>query len=224
MGRLTEVQTNDESSFLPVSAESTEVSRIQEEFAQEQRVPAIIAYSADRTLTDEQLAAIGEHVAVIQDHRDLRRRGSARWWAPKTTLSPSSSSRCARTRPGTRSKTVELLAEQPIDGWTLRGRPRRAVADLVAAFGDRQHPAVRGARHSFIILITVYRSPDPDRSSSPRCLLWCFCGARLRRCGRGVGAAQRAEPRHPVHPGRRAHDWRCCWSPATGKPCRNPAR
>src|SRR5690606_40978017 len=71
MGRLTEVQTNDESSFLPVSAESTEVSRIQEEFAQEQRVPAIIAYSADRTLTDEQLAAIGEHVAVIQDHPEI---------------------------------------------------------------------------------------------------------------------------------------------------------
>src|SRR5690606_42160491 len=71
MGRLTEVQTNDESSFLPVSAESTEVSRIQQDFAQQERVPAIIAYSADDTLTEEQLAAIGDQVAAVRDRPEI---------------------------------------------------------------------------------------------------------------------------------------------------------
>ncbi|AAZ57030.1 conserved hypothetical protein [Thermobifida fusca YX] len=164
MGRLTEVQTNDESSFLPVSAESTEVSRIQEEFAQEQRVPAIIAYSADRTLTDEQLAAIGEHVAVIQDHPEISDGAAI---GPMVGTEDDSVAQVVvplreDADVGDAVEELrELLAEQPIDGVDVYvAGPAGLVADLSAAFGGIDSTLLFVALGAvLIILITVYRSP-----------------------------------------------------------------
>ncbi|MDA0567654.1 MMPL family transporter [Streptomonospora sp. S1-112] len=46
VGRLSEVQSNDQSAFLPLNAESTEVDEVQREFVEERGAPAFVAYSA----------------------------------------------------------------------------------------------------------------------------------------------------------------------------------
>ncbi len=58
-GKLQEVQKNDNASFLPASAESTEVSKLQTEFAQNESFPLFVLYVRDAGLTsaDQQFAS-----------------------------------------------------------------------------------------------------------------------------------------------------------------------
>jgi RND superfamily putative drug exporter len=65
-GRLSEVQTNDSSQFLPVSAESTQVQQLQEQFAQQQTVPAVVVWEFDQPVTPEDLAAISAELAEVE--------------------------------------------------------------------------------------------------------------------------------------------------------------
>ncbi|MFJ6407675.1 MMPL family transporter [Streptomyces hydrogenans] len=46
-GKLGEVATNDQAAFLPRSAESTQVLKAQEEFRQEETLPALVVWTAD---------------------------------------------------------------------------------------------------------------------------------------------------------------------------------
>ncbi len=64
-GQLTQVQENDSASFLPSSAESTQVAELQAAFTDEDVIPAVVVYELDRALTPQDLAAIGEDVAEI---------------------------------------------------------------------------------------------------------------------------------------------------------------
>ena len=64
-GQLTQVQENDSASFLPSSAESTQVAELQAAFTDEDVIPAVVVYELDRALTPQDLAAIGEYVAEI---------------------------------------------------------------------------------------------------------------------------------------------------------------
>ena len=66
-GRLAEVQENDNASFLPAQAESTQVSELSAEFASNDVIPAVVVYEFDRTLTAADLAAIAEDVAAIAE-------------------------------------------------------------------------------------------------------------------------------------------------------------
>ncbi|MCA0144967.1 MMPL family transporter [Blastococcus sp. LR1] len=60
-GKLSSVQENDSTAFLPDSAESTRVTELQREFATERSLPVILLWeSEDGPLDQEQLAAIGE--------------------------------------------------------------------------------------------------------------------------------------------------------------------
>ena len=164
MGRLTEVQTNDESSFLPVSAESTEVSRIQQDFAQQERVPAIIAYSADDTLTEEQLAAIGDQVAAVRDRPEIS-DGEAVGPLVGTEDDSVAQVVVPLREDADVGDTVEelraLLAERPVDGVEVYvAGPAGLVADLSAAFGGIDSTLLLVALGAvLVILISVYRSP-----------------------------------------------------------------
>ncbi|HEY6931962.1 MAG TPA: MMPL family transporter [Marmoricola sp.] len=50
-GKLSEVQTNDESTFLPASAESTEVVALEKRFAEQRSVPALVVLARGSGLT-----------------------------------------------------------------------------------------------------------------------------------------------------------------------------
>jgi putative drug exporter of the RND superfamily len=64
-GQLTQVQQNDSASFLPASAESTQVSELAAQFAADDVIPAVVVYELDRALTPDDLATIAEDVAEI---------------------------------------------------------------------------------------------------------------------------------------------------------------
>ena len=65
-GQLTDVQENDSASFLPASAESTQVAELEAAFASEDVIPAVVVYELDgRTATPQDVAAVAEDLSLI---------------------------------------------------------------------------------------------------------------------------------------------------------------
>ncbi|MCT9140366.1 MMPL family transporter [Streptomyces violarus] len=73
--KLTDAQDNDAASWLPGSAESTQVLEISEEFRPEQ-IPAVVIYARDSGLTDGDRAQIAEDVRQLKELRDHGIRGA----------------------------------------------------------------------------------------------------------------------------------------------------
>ncbi|MGX5208470.1 MMPL family transporter [Streptomyces violaceus] len=73
--KLTDAQDNDAASWLPGSAESTQVLEISEDFRPEQ-IPAIVIYVRDSGLTDRDRAQIAEDVRQLKELRDHGIRGA----------------------------------------------------------------------------------------------------------------------------------------------------
>ncbi|MDH6611434.1 RND superfamily putative drug exporter [Streptomyces sp. SAI-208] len=63
--KLTDAQDNDAASWLPGSAESTQVLQISEDFRPEQ-IPAVVVYARESGLTPQERATIAEDVAEIK--------------------------------------------------------------------------------------------------------------------------------------------------------------
>ncbi|MFJ4203063.1 MMPL family transporter [Streptomyces sviceus] len=63
--KLTDAQDNDAASWLPGSAESTQVLQLSEDFRPEQ-IPAVVVYARDSGLTPQQRAAIAKDAAEIK--------------------------------------------------------------------------------------------------------------------------------------------------------------
>ncbi|MBW8736917.1 MAG: MMPL family transporter [Streptomyces turgidiscabies] len=73
--KLTDAQDNDAASWLPGSAESTQVLRLSEDFRPEQ-IPAIVVYAREGGLTAADRALITENAAQIRKLRDHGIRGA----------------------------------------------------------------------------------------------------------------------------------------------------
>ncbi|NUP20262.1 MAG: MMPL family transporter [Streptomyces sp.] len=73
--KLTDAQDNDAASWLPGSAESTQVLEISENFRPEQ-IPAVVVYARDGGLTAQDRAAITEDVARLKELTDHGIRGA----------------------------------------------------------------------------------------------------------------------------------------------------
>jgi RND superfamily putative drug exporter len=73
--KLTDAQDNDAASWLPGSAESTQVLEISEDFRPEQ-IPAIVVYARDGGLTDRDRALITQDVAELKGLTDHGIRGA----------------------------------------------------------------------------------------------------------------------------------------------------
>ncbi|MFJ7295489.1 MMPL family transporter [Streptomyces collinus] len=67
--KLTDAQDNDAASWLPGSAESTQVLEISEDFRPEQ-IPAVVIYARDSGLTAQDRAEIAEDVSQLKQLRD----------------------------------------------------------------------------------------------------------------------------------------------------------
>ncbi|MEV4749985.1 MMPL family transporter [Streptosporangium sp. NPDC049248] len=66
-GKLTEVSTNDQASFLPQSAESTRVLEVQDRFREGETQPLIVVWTADgKNITPEQSAAATRALASLR--------------------------------------------------------------------------------------------------------------------------------------------------------------
>src|SRR5215212_9706572 len=66
-GKLSEVQRNDTSSFLPANAESTEALNQQATFSSQQTFPAFVLLESDSALTPQQLQQFRTFAQGIPD-------------------------------------------------------------------------------------------------------------------------------------------------------------
>ncbi len=64
-GKLSEVQSNDQSEFLPGSAESQRVAELSAGFSDSDSFPAFLLVESDSALTQDQLAAFGEFAQSV---------------------------------------------------------------------------------------------------------------------------------------------------------------
>ena len=64
-GRVEEVSSNDQTSYLPDSADATRVQRLLGEFDASGAIPAIIVFASNSALTEGQLTAIADGLARI---------------------------------------------------------------------------------------------------------------------------------------------------------------
>ena len=71
-GRVSEVSSNDQSSYLPASADATKVADLQSKFSGSSAVPAIVVYQRSSGLTKDDLASIrddSKKIAGLRGHR-----------------------------------------------------------------------------------------------------------------------------------------------------------
>ena len=64
-GRVDEVSSNDQTSYLPESADATRVQSLLGEFSDSDAIPAIVVFTADTALTADQLDAIAAQVDAL---------------------------------------------------------------------------------------------------------------------------------------------------------------
>ncbi|WP_344975441.1 MMPL family transporter [Salinactinospora qingdaonensis] len=163
MGKLSEVQSNDEATFLPLGAESTKVQEVAADFADRETVPAIVVYSADRTWTPQRLAELSQ---------DAERIAAADGVAGEVTgpiPGPEDDTVAQLVVPlsedvDTAEATDELrevAGEQAGAGVTVQVTgPAGFAADLSAAFAGIDGTLLAVALGAvLVILVAVYRSP-----------------------------------------------------------------
>ena len=159
-GRVSEVAQNDQSAFLPASAEATIVGQRYLDFVGDDEIPAIAIFAAPAALTAEQLTELG---TVIEDI------GSTAGVTTASPLIPSEDGRAAQAFIGIGSDAelvdvvtelrTEISADLP-DGVTFHiTGPAGFTSDLVEAFGGIDGLLLIVALSLvLVILLVVYRS------------------------------------------------------------------
>ncbi|WP_167041332.1 efflux RND transporter permease subunit [Salinibacterium sp. ZJ454] len=161
-GRVDEVSSNDQTTYLPASADATEVQALLPEFSDSDAIPAIVLYSAERDLTEAELADIAAESERFADLAGVS--------GDVSPVIASDDARAAQvfvpiSSDGTVSDSVAELrdaANQTLpDGVTVYVTgPAGFTSDLVAAFGGIDGLLLLVALVAvFVILLLVYRSP-----------------------------------------------------------------
>ncbi len=75
-GKLGDVSSNDQSTFLPATAESTEVISLQKKLSQNSSIPAVIVFESSTQLSPSQLGDIGHIKSEIQKLPELQKYAS----------------------------------------------------------------------------------------------------------------------------------------------------
>ncbi len=164
-GKLAEVQVNDQLLFLPESAESTVVAKQQQEFADDESVPAVVVYESESgQLTPEQLAQIQQQSSELTQIEGVTTSETGAVPSDDgqaaVTFLPVDGSDGERTAAVVESVRAEVEAN-PIAGvTTFVGGPAGFLADLTEAFGGIDGLLLLVALGVvLIILLVVYRSP-----------------------------------------------------------------
>ncbi|WP_238419648.1 MMPL family transporter [Gordonia sp. 'Campus'] len=161
-GKLGDVQANDNTSFLPASAEATEVSRLEADFVNSTQIPAVVVAERGSGITDADLAFVADAVAEVAGTSGIAEQTSppirSQDGQAIQMIVPVDSA-------GEVSESVEALRE-PLSSGAPAGLsvfvtgPAGTAGDLTTAFGgiDGLLLLVAGAV-VILILIVVYRSP-----------------------------------------------------------------
>ncbi|HXV94530.1 MAG TPA: MMPL family transporter [Pseudonocardia sp.] len=163
-GRLAEVQSNDNASFLPADAESTRVADAQQAFAEEEVLPAVLVYERLGGLTDADRAAIAERVAEIPDVPGVQGEVSPPIPSPDgeavqvvIPLPPDGGEEIVTTVEALR-ETVGADLPEGLSAYVTG--PAGLVGDFASAFGGIDGLLLGVAAGVVaLILLLVYRSP-----------------------------------------------------------------
>lgn len=160
-GKISEVSTNDQTSFLPASADATKVQERASEFRQASGAPAIIVLSRDTGLTAADNAAADTLVARLGHRQDVQ---------AVSPVIPSEDGEAVEivatlTQSAETGDAVEAIRADVDDARPsgLQGYvtgPAGFTADLTAAFAGIDGLLLGVALAAvFVILVIVYRSP-----------------------------------------------------------------
>ncbi len=162
-GKLSGVISNNQASFLPASAESTEVLNIQKRFYSSDTVPAVAVIVSKAELTSQQLGKLASLKGALQSAEGVSGQAGA-----VAGPIPSKDKRAAQYIVQLNTQNVDaevtglrsLLSKHiPPDLQSYVTGPAGLTADLIAAFGGIDGILLLVAVAAvFIILILVYRS------------------------------------------------------------------
>ena len=161
-GKVDEVATNDQSSFLPESADATQVSERLPDFLGSDTIPAVVVVTGESTLTDDDLAAIqdlSEEIAGIDGVQEgvSPPIESEDGEAAQIFVPIDSSGEVRVVVEEIRTMVSEQLPSN-LQGWVTG--PAGFTADLVKGFlGIDGLLLIVALLAVFIILVIVYRSP-----------------------------------------------------------------
>ena len=158
-GKISDVSTNDQASFLPASAESTKVSGLVPDFAGSDDIPAIVIAARDGGLTDADLAFLDDYVADVADEPSVGDGVSP--------VIPSDDGEAAEIIVPISEEVADtvgalngLLRDAPDGLTTYVTGPAGFTADLVGGFAGIDGILLLTALAAvLVILIIVYRSP-----------------------------------------------------------------
>jgi RND superfamily putative drug exporter len=158
-GKISEVSTNDQASFLPASAESTQVADLVPEFVGADDIPAIVIAAREGGLTDADLAFLE---SFAEDAGEIEGVGDE-----LSPVIPSDDGDAAEvivpiaSEVGDTVAALAVLLEDAPDGLkALVTGPAGFTADLVAGFAGIDGILLLTALGAvLVILVIVYRSP-----------------------------------------------------------------
>ncbi|WP_433674170.1 MMPL family transporter [Microbacterium gorillae] len=160
-GKVSEVSSNDQTTYLPASAEATEVQALLGDFNDSEAIPAIAVFVGDAELTDDQKTAIADAVTAAPDTEGV-----------SAEVSPALLSEDGRamqafipiSSDADLGDTVDALGEQlreaaPAGVTVYITGPAGFSADLVAGFAGIDGLLLGVALLAvLVILVLVYRS------------------------------------------------------------------
>ena len=180
-GKVNEVSSNDPTTFLPESADATQVQELQGEFTESDSLPAVTVFASDTEITDDQLEEISQILETLPDIQGVDDEVSPA--VPSDdglavqAFVPINSE--ADTGDVVAQVGDELDSSVPDELSVYVTGPAGFTADLTAAFAGIDGLLLAVALAAvFIILIVVYRSfllPIAVLSTS----LFALCAALL---------------------------------------------
>ncbi|MBW4094767.1 MAG: MMPL family transporter [Acidobacteria bacterium] len=159
-GKVSEVSSNDQTTYLPSSADATKVQKLLGEFRGSDQIPAVVVFSSDAVLSQSDISAVSTAVAKL---RDIPGVGAL---SPGI---PSGDGRAVQAFVPIAS-TADIGAAVASIGTSLRGSvpsgvsvhvtgPAGFTADLIEGFSGIDGILLGVALLAvFVILILVYRS------------------------------------------------------------------
>ncbi|MDM7892882.1 MMPL family transporter [Curtobacterium caseinilyticum] len=160
-GKISEVATNDQTSFLPASADATKVQERASAFRQASGVPAIVVLERDGGLTGADLADAQRLADTIGDRDDVQAVSPAipseDGDAVEIVATPTEDADTGDVVTAIRAQVDDALPSG-VDGYVTG--PAGFTADLTAAFAGIDGLLLGVALAAvFVILVVVYRSP-----------------------------------------------------------------
>lgn len=167
-GKLSSVSSNDQSAFLPSSAQSTKVQNLQASFATSSSLPAIVVIETSSSVTPSSFAvfgAVGQKIQAVAGVQQASADGRESVIGP---IPASDGNAVEYIVPVSDTKNVQTVvknlrttinANLPIGATAYVTGPAGLSADLVSAFGGIDGILLLVAVSAvFVILLLVYRA------------------------------------------------------------------